>query len=583
MTHRSIAAFIIEELAARGVRQVFGVAGDYSFPLTDACCEHRELRWIGCSTEAAAGAMADGAARVSGLGAICTTFGVGELGAMAALAGSRAERVPVIHLVGMPPTGAQARGALLHHSIGDGRFDHWIRAAECVTCDRALLTAENAGEVVPRVLDAAIREGMPAYLGVPRDVADAPARAAACCATVPSASDTETLTAAVAAIAERVAEARQACLVVSALAVRLGLREQLLELVERSGIPFVAMWTDKSAVDESHPQFMGVYAGQVADARVAAFVESCDLVVNVGALENDLNLGGFTGKFQRRHMVVIGQRTVSVGAAAYNGVLMADVLKGLSQVVERRTDLPPHPTPKPLALAGAADEPLSADSLYARLERFIQSGDMVFVETGTTAMGMLPVTIPRGADCHTQGFWGAIGWAFPAGVGAAIACPARRCVIVTGEGAFQYHATEVGTASRYGASPIVIVVNNGGYLTERILSAHPDYPYNDIPAWDYTALPRVAGAAHWKTARVQTCAQLEAALACAMNGGPCLIEIITPADALPPIAQTVQRFLSHRPTPLLTLTPIAEHCCEVTAGDGAIAIDVARAGASPVA
>jgi Thiamine pyrophosphate enzyme, N-terminal TPP binding domain len=113
----TVIQYILRRLNEIGVDDVFGFAGDYAFPVNDAIVENPAISWIGCSNELNAAYAADGYARMRGVGAVCSTFGVGELAAMSAIAGAYAEHVPVFHLVGTPnlPT-------LVHHTLGNGKF-----------------------------------------------------------------------------------------------------------------------------------------------------------------------------------------------------------------------------------------------------------------------------------------------------------------------------------------------------------------------------------------------------------------------------------------------------------------------------
>ncbi|MDA1008738.1 MAG: thiamine pyrophosphate-binding protein [Planctomycetota bacterium] len=94
---RTVVGYLLDQLAQRGARHVFGVAGDYSFPICDSVCGHPTLKWIGCTNELNAAYMADGAARVGGLSALCTTFGVGELSALNGIAAFRVTRRSSLH------------------------------------------------------------------------------------------------------------------------------------------------------------------------------------------------------------------------------------------------------------------------------------------------------------------------------------------------------------------------------------------------------------------------------------------------------------------------------------------------------
>jgi pyruvate decarboxylase len=84
--------------------------------------------------------------------AVVTTFGVGELSAMAGIAGSYSEMVPVIHIVGMPNTKSQASGALLHHTLGNGDYHVFQKMFAEITIANALLRMNNAANEIDRVI-----------------------------------------------------------------------------------------------------------------------------------------------------------------------------------------------------------------------------------------------------------------------------------------------------------------------------------------------------------------------------------------------------------------------------------------------
>lgn len=130
---------VLSRLRETGVTDIFGVPGDFAFPVNDAICHAPGMRWIGCCNELNAAYAADGYARIKGVGALCTTYGVGELSALAGIAGSYAEHLPIFHLVGMPNMAVQASRALVHHTLGNGEYDLFHRMTEPVVCARSIL------------------------------------------------------------------------------------------------------------------------------------------------------------------------------------------------------------------------------------------------------------------------------------------------------------------------------------------------------------------------------------------------------------------------------------------------------------
>jgi indolepyruvate decarboxylase len=136
-----MALTVIQHVLARlrdiGITDVFGVPGDFAFPVNDAICNHPDMNWIGCANELNAAYAADGYARVKGVGALSTTYGVGELSALAGVAGAYAEYLPIFHLVGTPRMAVQRSRALVHHTLGTGEYDLFRRMAEPVVVGHA--------------------------------------------------------------------------------------------------------------------------------------------------------------------------------------------------------------------------------------------------------------------------------------------------------------------------------------------------------------------------------------------------------------------------------------------------------------
>ncbi len=96
----TIGHYLLDRLAELGVHHMFGVPGDYNLSFLDEVIDHKEIEWIGNCNELNAAYAADGYARVNGMAALITTFGVGELSAVNGIAGSYAERVPVVKITG---------------------------------------------------------------------------------------------------------------------------------------------------------------------------------------------------------------------------------------------------------------------------------------------------------------------------------------------------------------------------------------------------------------------------------------------------------------------------------------------------
>lgn len=532
----TVIEYVLARLRSIGITDIFGVPGDYAFPVNDAICNDPNLRWIGCCNELNAAYAADGYARIKGVAALCTTYGVGELSALNGIAGSYAEHLPVFHLVGTPNVPTQSAHALMHHTLGNGEYDLFRRMNEPVVCGSAVMTPQNVAYETERLIAEALYHRRPVYMAFPADMANEPVAGEAQ-ALAAARSNPATLEGAVEAIITELQNAKMACVLPGILVARAGMREALKLVIDNSGLPFATMFMDKSVLDEQHPAYAGIYDGALMDEAVRDFVENCDRVLAVGTLMTDFNSGAFTSRLDPKKTMKIGHHRTRVGSKTYQSVEMGDVLAGLAQRLPKRRDWKKLEATSLGASVGSGGDPISAAALYPRWANFLKQNDILIAETGTASMGLGFARMPAGASFHNQTLWGAIGWATPAAFGAAVAAPDRRVVLVTGDGSHQLTAQEIGQFGRFGLRPIVFLLNNSGYLIERLLCKDPEIAYNDIAPWRYAELPHALGCDGWLTARATTCAELDSALEAATKADSgAYIEVVTDAYAASPLA-----------------------------------------------
>jgi indolepyruvate decarboxylase len=242
---------------------------------------------------------------------------------------------------------------------------------------------------------------------------------------------------------------------------------------------------------------------------VRAFVEGCELLLAVGTLLTDFNTGAFTSRLDPAKTIVISHHHARVAGKVYTGVELADVLAQLAQQLEKRADGGRLAIAGPSAPTGSGAEAITAGALYPRLEAFLREDDVLIAETGTISMGLGFAHLPAGVTFHNQTLWGSIGWATPAAFGAALAAPDRRTILMTGEGSHQLTVQELSGFGRNNLRPIILVLNNDGYLIERLLCKDPEIAYNDVAAWRYTELPHAFGCDGWFVAQVTTCEEVD--------------------------------------------------------------------------
>lgn len=543
--HSTVGDYLLARLADIGVRELFGVPGDYNLAFLDHVIGHRSIRWVGTAGELGAAYAADGYARINGAGALLTTYGVGELSAINGIAGACAEHLPVIHVVGAPSTSAQRAGAVLHHTLGDGDYGHFLAAHAEVTAAQAYLSAGNAAAEIDRVISTCLRERKPGYLVLPTDVAasplDLPDGPLEISGPDFSARVLEEFTA---AARELLAGAGSVALLADFLADRHGARGELTELIAAGELPHATLSLGKSAVDESDPRFLGVYAGGASDERVRAGVEDSGALISAGVVFSDNTTAGFSQRIDAERTVDVQPFAARVGQRRFAPLPMRDALAALTRLVR---ELGPWPgRPQPMATAEpAGDGVLQQVDLWREVERFLRPDDIVVAEQGTSFFGAQNVRLPAGATFIGQPLWGSIGYTLPAALGAQTAAPQRRTVLLIGDGAALMTAQEIGTMLRDGLKPIIVLINNDGYTVERAIHG-PEERYNDIPRWNWSKVPEAMGARDDALVlRAETPAQLAEALQRAAGSDRLvLLEAVLPAMDTPEALTAVSRSIA---------------------------------------
>ncbi len=541
---QTVIQYLLDRLKQLGIRDIFGVPGDFAFPINDAICDDKELRWIGCCNELNAAYAADGYARINGMSALSTTFGVGELSALCGIAGSYAEHDLIFHIVGMPKMQVQKRHAIVHHSLGDGEYGTFMDMAMLVVCAETMLTPENCVEEVERVITAALENHRPVYIAIPHDYVNADISSFTAPKERPVKSDPATLEEVVSIIIGKLSNAKQACIMPGFLVDRFGLKDLAMAVINASGLPYATMALDKSVLDETNPSYMGLYIGQLINPEIREFVESCDCILAIGAVLSDVNMGMFTAKLDKSRIIDIMPSSVHIGYTDYINVKMIDVLVELARRLNKRTDIRGPVARHPVIPEVNTEDPITADYLYGKYAEFFKPDDIIIVDSTSSFYGLLPVSIPKGAMFQSQMLWGAIGWATPASFGAALAAPGRRVILITGEGSHQMTVQEISQFYRYGLKPIIFVLNNHGYLIEKMLSKKLDYCYNDLAEWQYHKLPEILGCNNWITRKVTTCEDLDKIMRELDNAKKgAYIEIVTPKLSAPQLMETIHENL----------------------------------------
>lgn len=519
MANCTVGDYLVLRLKEIGIKDIFGVAGDYNMEFLDLIVNQDGIELITTCNELNASYAADGYGRINGIAALITTFGVGELSAINGVAGAYAENVPVVAITGAPATKKQASGALVHHTLGTGDFSLFAQMYEKVTVTQAYLTPENATAEIDRVLSECLLRKLPVYISIPMDVAKQEV-AAPSDSLVPPVFQSEpaTLAEVVDACVAMLEKAQKPVILADFEVQRYGLQTELRELLATTGYPYATQNMGKGLLEETHPQFIGIYNGAASPEYVQKRIEEADCVLSIGTLMADFNTGKFSAKLDPSRTIEVHGQSVKIKRASYSNVAMRDVLTALSQRLQHRDTktLDFQPVIESIDAGFSTpfqpnkSAPITQKRFWYRLAHFLQEDDIIVADTGTSLFGATVVPLPKGASFVGQVLWGSIGYSVGALLGCAIASPQRRSILLVGDGSFQIGAQELSTMLHYNLKPIIFLINNDGYTIERDIHGEK-MPYNDIQRWNYHKLHEIFGNNGWGI-KVNTETELESAL-----------------------------------------------------------------------
>ncbi|MEG7859778.1 MULTISPECIES: alpha-keto acid decarboxylase family protein [Bacillus] len=498
-TQYTVSTYLLDRLSELGIEHIFGVPGDYNLAFLDDVLAHEKLKWIGNCNELNAAYAADGYARIKGIAALITTFGVGELSALNGVAGSYAENLPVIKITGTPTTKLMENGALVHHTLGDGKFDHFSNMYREITVAQAKLTPEHAVEEIDRVLRACWIEKRPVHIQLPIDVYNKPInKPTEPILHKPVVSNKDALDKMLLHATSKISSAKKPVILADFEVARFHAEEYLHQFVEKTGFPIATLSMGKGVFPEKHPQFIGVYTGDVSSPYLRKRIDESDCIISIGVKLTDTITGGFTQGFTKEQVIEIHPYTVKIIDKTYGPVVMKDVLEQLTDLIEHRIE-------ETLEIKSFISESLSITEefnpkaqmvtqkrFWQQIYHFLQENDVLIAEQGTPFFGSATIPLPNNTTYVTQPLWGSIGYTLPALLGTQLADLSRRNILIIGDGSFQVTVQELSTILRQNLKPIIFLINNNGYTVERAIHGQKE-PYNDIQMWDYTKLANVFG------------------------------------------------------------------------------------------
>ena len=484
-----ISDYLIERIQAASANHVFGVPGDFIISWMSQV-EKSSLRLITTSDEQGAGFAADSYARLRGFGVVAVTYGVGGLKLANSTAQAYAEESPVLVISGAPGVKERHLHPMIHHKVKS--YDSQLRVFQELTCAQATLTDPNtACNEIDRVIDAIIQTNRPGYIELPRDVEGLEVARPVQSTHTPLLDGLHTDEAALeellADTTRLLEKAKTPVIVLGIQLVRFGLVESIIKMAERLNIPMATTTLSKSAMNEMHPNFIGVYSGRMSNQMVSDTVEHSDCVMMLGVLMSDMDMGIYTANIDPKKILHVTRELIALGRHRFERIQPTDFIDRLSKIEVQPKNAgfftPFSEMEKPFP--GNPADKITNATLFARLGECLDERCAVIADPGDALFGSMDLPIKSSINFISSAFYASLGFAVPGAIGASFADPTLRPIVLVGDGAFQMTGMEISVAVRYGLSPIVIVLNNDGYLTERLIL---EGQYNDITPWNYAGV-----------------------------------------------------------------------------------------------
>jgi len=487
----TIGSAVIDRLHQLGVRHIFGIPGDYVLSLYQLI-ENSPIQHIGTTREDCAGFAADAYARINGIGAVCVTYCVGGLNTVNAIACAYAERSPVVLLTGSPGLSERVRTPYMHHMVRD--FSTQREVFEKITVAAVSLDDPSTAErEMDRAFAALLRYRRPIYIEIPRDLVHTPLAnplRPLCLDDEPS--DIAALDEAIAEVRAMLASANRPAILAGAEIARFGLQDDLIRLVERLNVPIASTLLGKSVIREDHPLYVGVYGGLIARDEVQQFINASDCLLILGSILSDVeDLNADSPLLSEGRTIHATADRVAIKHHRYDAIRFQDFVKAL--VTNPLPSFASRPLLAPFAVVQstlALDAPVTLNGLFRHLDSVLDEHTLVIADVGESLFAAADLHVHQRCEFLSPAYYTSMGFAVPAAIGASFADPSLRPIVLVGDGAFQMTGTELSTAVRYGQTPIIVVLNNRGYSTEREIL---EGPFNDVHEWRYERICDMVG------------------------------------------------------------------------------------------
>jgi indolepyruvate decarboxylase len=487
----TVGEYLINQLYSLNVKHIFGIPGDYVLGFYDQL-SNSKIKTITTCDEQGAGFAADAYARINGIGAVCVTYCVGGLKLLNTTAEAYAEKSAVVIISGSPGISERKNLSLLHHKVKD--YDTQYNIFKNVTAASTVLDDINTIPIeIERVLSSAIQQKLPVYIEIPRDMVYKIVKGPQKCNVPDFIINPNAMKEVLDETANIINNAKNPVVVAGVEIQRFGLQNYLLEFLNKTSIPVVSTPLSKSVLSENHPLYLGVYEGAVGYQNIRQYVEHSDCILILGSFITDLDFGNSPTPVDQEKTINAMSSKIYIKYHNFDNIPLREYLKNLCKINIKKFPINNKIVKRYKSeILGnkISNEKITVNGLFTILNRFITAENMVIADVGDSLFGSLDLFIHKGTEFISPAFYLSMGFAIPASLGAQLSNPNIRPIVLVGDGAFQMTGMELSTIAKENLNPIIVLLNNDGYRTERNLL---DGPFNNLHCWNYSKITEIIG------------------------------------------------------------------------------------------
>jgi indolepyruvate decarboxylase len=487
-----VSKFLIERLANLGIKHVFGVPGDYVIDFYKELWNDDRVAVVNNTDENHSGFAADAYARVNGAGCVVCTYSVGASKLINAVQCAYAERSPLIVISGAPGLNERNEDFLLHHMVR--HFNSQKKMFDEITCYSTVLdNPATAGYEIDKAFEALQHYKRPIYIELPRDVAKQSITYDVYKVGTPTApcTDSVNLEEAIREVQQYIVEAKKPVILAGVEIARYKLGEDMVQFAEKNQIPMTTTMLGKSVVNEKSPLFAGTYLGNGSQEVTKKIIDESDCLLVFGDYHDDVAMCFRPAKMTKRQVVWANVEGLKIRNHTFTNIQFTDFCKTLFKyegTPKLKPDVPP-PQKAP-AFEPKPNTAITSDRLFAKIDAILDRNMAICADMGDSLFGAMGLTVHHTHHFLCPAFYSSMGPAIPYALGLQTLLPHVRPIVIVGDGAFQMSCTELSTIVSRNLNPIVFVLNNDGYTTERLLL---DGDFNNIRRWDYHKITEMIG------------------------------------------------------------------------------------------